>query len=89
MRVWRRINKVPGVPDRVAVTDIDENLKARYYTRRDDGTEKEWRTIDMSKTWESIEEFLSGVEDDFKEVTNDGLQRIFEVEGSNSSTKRV
>lgn len=88
MRVWRRIDTIPYEKDRVLVTDIDENLKARYYTLHCDGTQYEFATLDHSIEWEGIEIFLL-FNKGFKEVTNDGLQRFFEVEGSNSSTKRV
>lgn len=89
MRVWRRINKVPGETDRVQVAEIDETLKIKYYTLWGDGTQEEWGTHDLSRIWKmGIESFLS-INEGFKEVTNDGLQRIFEDEGSNSSTKRV
>lgn len=88
MRVWRRIDSIPYVKDRVLVTDLDENLKARYYIYRSDGTETDIAEHDFSSAWWSLDSFLTWC-DEFEEVTNDGLQRIFEVEGSNSQTKRV
>lgn len=89
MKVWRRIDRIPYVKDRVLVTDLDENLKARYYIYRSDGTEIDVTERDFSDCGWTLDSFLTWSSGEFEEVTNDGLQRIFEVEGSNSSTKRV
>lgn len=71
MRVWRRIDSIPHVKERVLVTDIDENLKARYYIYHSDGTEEDLVERDLSSSWRSVDNFLT-LCNEFEEVTNDG-----------------
>lgn len=70
MKIYRRVNSIPGETDRVQVAEIDERLKCRYYTAWGDGTIDDWVTHDLSRSWESLDEFLRD-NPDFKEVTND------------------